>query len=170
MAIASKTANITMKEFGALDLDMFYVGGTKNGGLYGEALVVKNDKLKKDILNYVKRQGAHMGKQRPLSLQFARFFDEDNLWLKLAEHANSMGKRLRQGLVEAGAELVPSSDANHAFVIIENTKISELKSNFEFEQRWQKVGKDKTKIRLVCSWATKSEEVDSFIEAIKKLV
>jgi threonine aldolase len=169
MAIASKSANITMVEFGALGLDMFYIGGTKNGGLYGEALIVKNDKFKKNILNYMKRQGAQMGKQRPMSLQFARFFDEDNLWLKLAEHANSMGKRLREGLAGIGAEVV-ESDANHAFVILDKEHAAELEKHYEVEERLRdEVGKDKTKIRLVCSWATKPEEIDDLIETISKL-
>ena len=168
MAIASETADITMKEFGALDLDMFYIGGGKNGALYGEALVIKNDKFKPDFLNYMKRRGAAMGKQRPLDLQFARFFDEDNLWLEIARYANSMGRRLRDGLVAAGADLTPQSDANHAFLLMKEADIQKLESDFEFA-RWGRAEDGTVKIRLVCGWSTKTEDVDEFLRAVKAL-
>lgn len=165
MAVASQSANITLKEFGALDLDMFYIGSTKNGGLYGEALVINNDKLKPDFMSYMKRQGGHMGKQRPMSLQFARFFDDDNLWLRLAEHANAMAQRLRQGLADIGAELV-ESDANHVFVIIENGALAKLEKDYGLS-RWQQIDDHHTKVRLVCSWLTKDQDVDEFLGAFK---
>jgi threonine aldolase len=168
MAIASESANITTQEFGQLGLDMFYIGGTKNGGLYGEALVINNDIFKPDFDSYMKRRGAHMGKQRPMSLQFARFFDEDNLWLKLAEHANAVGQYLRQGLVDIGAELVGSSDANHAFIIMKNEDAVELEKDYDLG-RWQIIDDQNTKIRLVCSWTTTNEDVDGLVEAVKNL-
>ncbi len=167
MALASKTAAITMPEFGQLGLDMFYIGGTKNGGLYGEALVINNDELKPDFEAYMKRQGADMGKQRPMSLQFARFFDEDNLWLKLAEHANLMAGKLRQGLKNSGAELV-NGDANHAFVTISDSGIKKLQADYDIPI-WQKIDPQTSKVRLVCSWATKNEDIDGFIGAFKSL-
>jgi len=168
MAIASQSAAITTQEFGQLDLDAFFIGGTKNGGLYGEALVIKNDKFKPDFDSYMKRQGAHMAKQRPMSLQFARFFDEDNLWHQLAEHANAMGQHLRKGLFDIGADLVPSSDANHAFVIMKNEDALELEKDYGLE-RWQIIDERNTKMRLVCSWATTDEDVDGFIVAVRNL-
>jgi threonine aldolase len=168
MAIACKSADTTMRQFGALDVDMFYIGGGKNGALYGEALVINNNNLKSDFCRYMKRQGAAVGKQRPLDLQFARFFADDNLWIRLAEHANAMGERLRAGLVEIGAGLVQSSDANHAFVVMKNDWIDKLEKDFGFE-RWQKLDNDNTKIRLVCGWATQPENVDDFLQAVKAL-
>lgn len=168
MALASKSADISLKEFGQLDLDMFYIGCTKNGGLYGEAMVVKNDELKADFQSYMKRQGASMGKPRPISLQFARFFDEDNLYLQLAEHANEMGEYLRKQLVAVGAKLLDQSDANHAFVIINDQDVSTLAEDFAFDV-WGKWDAGTTKIRLVCSWCTKTEDIDGFIETIRSL-
>lgn len=166
MALASKSANITLKEFGRLDLDMFYIGGTKNGGMYGEALVIKNDDLKPDFQNYMKRQGGHMGKQRPMSLQFARFFDDDNLWLSLATHANTMAGRLRQGLASAGAELVHGSDANHVFMVMKNKDLEELEQDYAVD-RWENISDETTKVRLVCGWSTTSEDIDGFLSSRK---
>ncbi len=168
MALASKFAKISLKEFGQLDLDMFYIGGTKNGGLYGEAIVIKNDALKDDFQSYMKRQGASMAKPRPISLQFARFFDEDNLWLQLAGHANEMGEYLRQELTSVGAKLIDQSDANHAFVIMKDSDVDRLAADFDFDisGKWDDTT---TKVRLVCSWCTKPEDVDGFIEAVKSL-
>jgi threonine aldolase len=168
MALASKSSGITLKEFGQLGLDMFYIGGTKNGGLYGEALVIKNDELKVDFQSYMKRQGASMGKPRPISLQFARFFDTDNLYLWLAGHANEMGEYLRKGLTSVGVELVDQSDANHAFVIMKDKDVSELAADFDFDT-WGKWDETTTKIRLVCGWFTKTEDVDRFLHDVRVL-
>lgn len=168
MAIACKSSNTTMQQFGALGLDMFYIGGAKNGALYGEALVINNEELKPNFYRYMKRQGAAVGKQRPLDLQFARFFDEDNLWVNLAEHANAMGERLRSGLLQLGTELVKNSDANHAFVVMKNGVIDEIEKDFELA-RWQKIDNSTTKIRLVCGWSTQPEDIDDFLRAVKTL-
>lgn len=168
MAIACKSASTTMQQFGSLGLDMFYIGGGKNGALYGEALVINNKELKSNFYRYMKRQGAAVGKQRPLDLQFARFFDEDNLWIKLAKHANAMGQRLRHGLVKLGVELTKNSDANHAFVVMKNDIIDNLEKDFELA-RWQKIDNSTTKIRLVCGWSTQPEDVDNFLQTVKTL-
>lgn len=168
MALASQTAGTTLQEFGALDLDMFYIGGTKNGGLFGEALVIKSKALKPDFERYIQRQGANLSKRRVMDLQFARFFDQDDLWLTLGRHANEMAERLREGLIAAGMEITPESDANHAFVVMSNPAIETLQKDFGFS-RWEKINETTTKIRLVCSWATQAEDVDAFVDAAKTL-
>ncbi len=109
-----------------------------------------------------------MSKQRPLSLQFARFFDEDNLWLKLAGHANDMGRLLRNGLKNTGAKPVPGIEANHAFAIMENRHIQELEKHYGLERR-QKIDDTTTKIRLVCGWSTKPEDIEEFLNSLRKL-
>jgi len=169
LAMAISHQNITPEDFGGLDLDMFYIGGTKNGGMYGEALVVKNDEFKRDFASYRKRQGADMGKQRFMSLQFARFFDEDGLWLRLAEHANELGLRLRDGLEKIGVRLMPEATANHAFLILENKYIDKLEKEYGLS-RWEKINDKSTKIRLVCGWSTTKADVDGFLEDISMLL
>jgi threonine aldolase len=166
MALAEKAANTTLQEFGQLDLDAFYIGGTKNGGMYGEALVIKNDQLKPHLLSYMKRQGSHLAKQRLMSLQFARFFDSDDLWLSLAIHANHMTQRLRDGLGETS--LTCEGQANHVFINMKNTDVKKLEEDFEFA-RWKRIDENTTKIRLVCSWATKAEDIDEFLDVVGEL-
>jgi threonine aldolase len=167
MALAEEEANITPAEFGQLDLDAFYIGGTKNGGMYGEALVIKNDQLKPHFLSYMKRQGGHLSKQRLMSLQFARFFADDNLWLNLAVHANHMAQVLRSGLRENNTDC--EGQANHVFMSLKNNHIEQLEEDFEFA-RWEKIDENTTRIRLVCSWATRAEDIDNFLKTIRGVV
>jgi len=166
MAVASRAAGTTMEDMGRLGLDMFYIGGTKNGGMYGEAMVILNDKFKPDFRSYMKQRGGMMSKGRFMGQQFARFFDEDNLWLSLAEHADEMAGLLYIGLKDLGIEFDLAADANQVFPILQDTTIEKLKSNYGFYP-WSKVGSDKTKVRLVCSWATPKEKVEEFLGAVK---
>lgn len=169
MAVASKTADMTMKDMGSLGLDMFYIGGTKNGGMYGEAMVILNDTFKPDFRSYIKQRGGMMSKGRFLGQQFARFFDEDQLWLSAAQHANEMAGLLYDGLKGLGVQFDLTADANQVFPIFENKTIEELNKNYGFYP-WNKVDENRTKVRLVCSWSTPKEMVDAFIEDARKVI
>lgn len=162
MAIASNGANMTMKDVGALDLDMFYIGGTKNGGLYGEAIVVNNPNFKDDLRTYMKQHCSLQAKARFIGQQFERFFAEDNLWYELAGDANNMASVLYQGLIERGVEFANVPHANQVFPILEQSLVDNLEKECGF-YRWQNIG-GKVQIRLVCSWATKKEKIDGFLE------
>jgi threonine aldolase len=169
MAIASETANMTMEDFGNLGLDMFYIGGTKNGGMYGEALVIQNDIFNKDFRHFIKQSGGMMSKGRFIGLQFARFFDEDNLWLNLAWHANEMAQLIFNGLKGLGVEFDLSADANQVFPILDNKVHEQLSKDYGYYP-WNKVSDNKTKLRFVCSWATSKEKVDEFISTAAKIL
>lgn len=169
MAVASKAANMTMEAIGNLGLDMFYIGGTKNGGMFGEALVIQNNIFKKDFRHFIKQRGGMMAKGRFIGQQFARFFDEDELWLNFAQHANQMAQLLYEGLKKAGIEFDLAADANQVFPILDNKVYEQLSQDYGFYP-WNKVGTDKTKVRFVCSWATTKEAVNSLIaDASKQL-
>lgn len=169
MAVTSKAANMTIEDVGGLGLDMFYIGGTKNGGMYGEALVIQNDTFKKDFRHYVKQRGGMMAKGRFIGLQFARFFDEDNLWLNLASHANEMSQLLFDGLSGLGVEFDLAADANQVFPILDNKVYEQLSQDYGFYP-WCKVGSTKTKARLVCSWVTPIEQIEAFIADTKRII
>jgi threonine aldolase len=169
MAIASKQLGLTLQNFGELGLDMFYVGGTKNGGLYGEAIVIVNDELKPNFRNHMKQRGGLMAKGRFMGQQFARFFDTDNLWLQLAEHADAQADRLYAGLEELGVEFDLKSGTNQIFPIFENGLLEGLLKDYGF-YKWSKVSDTKTKVRLVCSWSTQPENVDEFLDSVKQLL
>lgn len=167
MALTSKVAGITPREFGKLRLDMFYVGGTKNGGLGGEAVVIQNNELKEHFRHHMKQRGALMAKGRFMGQQFARLLDEDNLWLTLATHANKMAERLYEGLLSLGIEFDLKPEANLVFPTMDNLLITKLQVDYGFYNRIR-VDDKRNKIRLVCSWATQEENIDDFIYAVKR--
>jgi len=169
MAVASKAANMTMEDVGQLGLDMFYIGGTKNGGMYGEAMVVQNNKFKPDFRSYVKQRGGMMSKGRFLGQQFARFFDDDKLWLTAAQHANEMAEMLYTGLKGLGVQFDLAADANQVFPIFDNQINEKLSKEYGFYP-WNKVDENQIKVRLVCSWSTPREMVEAFIADAKKAI
>ncbi|AAW77302.1 threonine aldolase family protein [Xanthomonas oryzae] len=100
--------------------DAFYIGGTKNGVLLGEALVVIHPVLQADLRYLIKQRGALLAKGMVLSAQFATLF-EDGLFFELAAHANAMAQRLRAGLLAAGVEFTSNSPTNQQFVAVTAT-------------------------------------------------
>jgi threonine aldolase len=147
-------------------VDAFYVGGTKNGALIGEALVICRDSLKEDFRFHMKQKGALLAKGRLLGIQFLELF-RDNLFFELAEHANRMAETLGAALTELNYQFLTHSPSNQIFPILPNEKIAELQEQFAF-LIWGKVDEDHSAIRLVTSWATKEEAVLAFIEQLKQ--
>ena len=147
--------------------DAFYIGGTKNGALMGEALVICNEMLKSDFRYYIKQKGGLLAKGRLLGIQFVQLFKED-LYFELADHANKMADILRAGIKKAGYEFFVDSPSNQIFVIFPNEVIDLLKEKFSFSV-WEKIDDKKTAIRLVTSWATKQEGVDEFVATLNAM-
>lgn len=162
-ALCAKDNDLDLSDFPEL-LDAFYIGGTKNGALMGEALVIKNDSLKEDFRYHIKQKGAMLAKGRVLGIQFYELF-KDNLFFELAEHANKMADRLNIALAEKGYQFLTESSTNQVFPIFSNEMIAELQKNYQFNI-WGKVDNDHFAIRLVTSWATKEEEVEAFINKL----
>lgn len=148
--------------------DAFYIGGTKNGALIGEALVICRPSLQKDFRYYMKQKGALLAKGRILGIQFLELF-KDNLFFDLAAHANKMAELLHNGISKAGYTFLTHSPSNQIFPILPNKLIAELQKNYSF-LIWEKVDSEHSAIRLVTSWATKEEKVFAFIEDVKKEV
>lgn len=148
--------------------DAFYIGGTKNGALLGEALVIIRDSLKEDFRYAIKQKGAMLAKGRLLGIQFLELF-RDDLYFELAGHANQMADRLRKGISEAGFGFLTHSTSNQIFPILPNPLIAELQQKFGFFI-WSKVDEDHSSIRLVTSWATKEEKVNELVEVVKNSV
>ncbi len=165
-ALTSKENDLEISDFVNL-CDAFYIGGTKNGALFGEALVICNDSLKKDFRYNIKQKGALLAKGRLLGIQFAELF-KDNLFFDLASHANEMASLLQDALIEQGYELLIKSPTNQIFPIMSNEDIEILKQKYAFST-WEELDDNKTIIRLVTSWATNKDKVLEFIEDLKKL-
>ncbi len=164
-ALCSEENDLTMSDLAAL-LDAFYIGGTKNGALIGEALVICRDSLKEDFRYHIKQKGGLLAKGRLLGVQFLELF-RDNLFFDLAMHANKMADMLRTELSNANFKFVTHSPSNQLFPILPNALIAELQKKYSF-LIWERVDSDNSAIRLVTSWATKEEEVVGFIEEMKK--
>lgn len=145
--------------------DAFYVGGTKNGALFGEALVIVNDALKPDFRYAIKQHGGMLAKGRLLGVQFGALFEND-LWFTIARHANALADKLQSGIEKAGYSLLVHSPSNQVFPIFPDEMVRKLEKDFAFEiQAHPAPGQ--TCIRLVTSWATEEAAVDAFLKAIQ---
>ncbi|MGO5093207.1 threonine aldolase family protein [Clostridium sp. LCP25S3_F10] len=165
-ALAVKESNLTLKDMCNFS-DAFFIGGTKNGALIGEALVIKNEKLKEDFRYNIKQKGGLLAKGRVLGIQFEELFKE-NLYFELANHANEMANILTKGLKEANCKFFVESKSNQVFPILSNESIKILEEKFSFNI-WEKVDDKNSAIRLVTSWATKKEAILDFVQELKKL-
>lgn len=166
-ALCSKENDVELSDLPTL-VDAFYIGGTKNGALIGEALVICRESLKEDFRFHMKQKGALLAKGRLLGIQFLELF-RDNLFFDLAKHANKMANRLRDELTKANFKFLTHSPSNQIFPILPNSLIEELQKKYSFYV-WEKVAPDYSAIRLVTSWATKEEEIEAFIKEMKNVL
>lgn len=163
-ALTSQGNDLSLAEVTGL-VDAFYIGGTKNGALLGEALVICREELKEDFRFHVKQRGAMLAKGRLLGIQFLELF-RDELFFDLALHANKMAEILREGLKAAGFSFLTHSPSNQLFPILPNNLIAELEKKYGFYV-WSKVDDQHSCIRLVTSWATPEEAVKTFLADTK---
>jgi threonine aldolase len=166
-ALSSEENDLQLSDLGVL-VDAFYIGGTKNGALIGEALVICHDSLREDFRFHMKQKGALLAKGRLLGIQFLELF-RDNLYFELAAHANNMANLLKAGISKEGFRFLTQSPSNQLFPILPNRLISELQKKYSFYV-WEKIDDDSSAVRLVTSWATKEEAVTEFIEAMKNIL
>jgi threonine aldolase len=159
-ALVSAAADMTLPELASL-VDMLYIGGTKNGALLGEALVINAPALKDHFRFHLKQRGALLAKGRLLGAQFVALFDGD-LYFELARHANAMATRLADGLRASGAAFLTEPVTNQVFPILTDVQIDALRAHYSFHV-WTRVDPRRSAIRLVTSWATPDEAVRGFL-------
>lgn len=165
-ALTSRDNDLTLDELSSL-VDIFYIGGTKNGALLGEAIVINNDRLKEDFRYHIKQKGAMLAKGKVLGIQFVELFKND-LFFELANHANKMAYKLSDALSELGYEFLTHPTSNQIFPIMTNEEIQKLEVRYGFNIE-RKIDNNKKAIRLVTSWATVEDAVDEFIVYMKTL-
>ena len=146
--------------------DAFYIGGTKVGALFGEALVIVNEKYKEDFRYIEKQKGAMLAKGRLLGLQFDTLFT-DGLYFKASAHAMKLADRIRAALKEKGIRVYYNSPTNQLFPMLTDEQMNKLKNDFSFCY-WCKNG-DLHVVRFCTSWATQEGDVDILIDAINAL-
>lgn len=162
-ALASDKCDYTMKDLTKM-CDIFYLGGTKAGFLFGEALVIVNDDLKKDVLKLIKQKGAMLAKGFISGLMWERVFSEEDFYLKGSRHAYLSAKLLADGLVKKGYKLNPAFESNQIFVDLNDEKL----------KLWQDVAKFEImdsfdgihRVRLVTTFRTKKSDIVGFLEEI----
>lgn len=149
------------------EADALYIGGTKNGALLGEALVIVNPVLRTDFRHIIKQRGAMLAKGMVVGAQFEALF-EDGLYFVLATHANAMAARLREILQQAGVPLAVDSPSNQVFPILPNAMVERLQQYVEFET-WERRDHGRTVIRLMTSWATPESDIEAFAATFSAL-
>lgn len=159
-AIMSKENDITMADLAQL-CDVFYIGGTKNGALFGEAVVIVNDALKADFRYIMKQHGALLAKGWLLGLQFKVLFEND-LYFDLAKNADELAQYLQAELKQRNVPFLIESSTNQIFPIVSNEQMEILAKKFKFEI-WEKVDESHTCIRFVCSFATNMEQIHTLL-------
>lgn len=162
-ALCSHYSNLSLQDVSELT-DVFYIGGTKNGAIMGEAIVLTNEILKKNFKYYLKQKGALLSKGRLMGVQFLELFKE-NLYFELAQHANDMAKKIADTINNQGYTFLTEPESNQIFPVLPNLLIERLLQKYDF-YIWKKIENNTSAIRLVISWATPESKAAEFIEDI----
>ena len=159
--LAAEGTDVTLADIAALT-DVFYIGGTKSGALFGECVVIKRREIKEDFRYMIKQKGGMLAKGRLLGVQFDTLF-EGNLYVEMGRHADRLAMKLKNGLKEKGYHFYIDSITNQQFVIVDNEKLQEIEKNFvvNYEKR---LDENHMVIRICTSWATKEENVDKLLD------
>ncbi len=154
-ALGAEGADVTLRDIARL-ADIFYIGGTKMGTLFGEAVVARPGLLN-HFFSLVKQHGALLAKGRLLGLQFEVLF-RDGLYEAIGRRAVALALRLREAFRRAGCKVAVESPTNQQFFHLDNCLIDRLAREVSFEY-WGPRGERSSTIRLVTSWATTEEEI-----------
>ena len=144
-------------EFLAQVCDVFYIGGTKVGAFFGEAVVICNPKMKADFRYIMKQRGGMLAKGRLLGVQFGVLFT-DNLYCEIAKHAVDLSMKIRTELTKQGYQFAIESSTNQQFVILSNERYNKLQEKYGLTF-WEKYDDTQSVVRICTSWATKEEAV-----------
>ena len=152
----------------AATCDAFTIGGTKNGLLFGEALVLTNPNLMPHFRRCIKQQGAMLAKGRLLGVQYCAVL-EDGLYLKLAQQAMQTATRLAEGLRQLPLPMLIHSPSNQLFPIVPTAVSEQLQQQVSFEI-WSAADETHTALRFVTAWHTTEAEVDALLDILKTLI
>ncbi|KAF2149228.1 beta-eliminating lyase [Myriangium duriaei CBS 260.36] len=164
-ALASPMCQFTLADILRIT-DLFWIGGTKNGLLFGEAIVVKDPVLAADFKFFVKQSGCLLAKSWIMSVQFAALFGPGDLSAELARHANSMATLLAEGLAQMMGCSVVEPETNQVFATLPSHTVLLLQRRFDF-YIWSKPSNDRWTVRLMTSWATSKANIQSFLAHIQ---
>ena len=156
----------TIQDIAALT-DAFYIGGTKNGLMFGEALVITNPAIATHFRYIIKQRGGLLAKGFLLGLQF-EYALSGGLYFDLAKQANLQADKLRDGLTKLGVSFIVNSPTNQIFPILKTNTVAALAKSVLF-QVWGKVDETRTAIRFVTTWHTDDREIDELLDKVRSL-
>lgn len=162
--MAAPTNDVTLKDLTEL-CDIFYIGGTKVGALFGEAVVIVNPAYRRDFRYIIKQRGGMLAKGRLLGIQFETLFT-DGLYFEISKHAVDLAMKIRKACEEKGFAMQYDSYTNQQFPILPNELVTELRKKYAF-YTWQKVDEEHTSVRFCTSWATDAENVEQLLADIR---
>ncbi len=158
--LMAQNTDVTLEDITRLT-DVFYIGGTKVGALCGEAVVYTHHNMPPHFVNLVKKHGALLAKGRLNAIQFVVLFT-DNLYFDISKNAIELAMFLKEQLKNKGYQLFKDSPTNQQFVVLENSKMEELKKHVGFNF-WEKYDENHTVVRFATSWATTREQIDTLL-------
>ncbi len=161
--LMAKHTDVTLETIAA-NCDVFYIGGTKVGALFGEAVVITKADLIPHFFTIIKQQGALLAKGRLLGLQFDTLFTDD-LYFHISRHAIDMAEKLKNGLTGKGYRFYFKSPTNQQFIILENIRMAQLAQTVSFSF-WEALDEDHTIVRLATSWATQESDIEQLLEVL----
>jgi threonine aldolase len=147
--------------------DVFYIGGTKVGALFGEAVVITAPQLQKDFRYLIKQHGGMLAKGRLLGIQFIALL-EDGLYFEISEHADRLAMKIRAAFEGKGYPFLYESATNQQFPILPDDKLEILKKKYAYSF-WKKIDEKHSAVRFCTSWATREEDVELLVEDIRTL-
>lgn len=163
--LTSDACDITLPELTSI-ADVFYIGGTKQGALFGEAVVIRRESLKKDFRYLIKQGGGMLAKGRLLGIQFETLLG-GGLYFDIARNANIQAARIRDAFKANGCDFLVDSPTNQQFPILTEEMAERLSADFGFET-WRKMDDGRVAVRFCTSWATTPEMVDALVAAVKQ--
>ena len=167
MGLAVEEAGVNFENL-AEHLDAFYIGGTKCGAMFGEALVILNDRLKQNFRFHMKQHGAMMAKGWIVALQFQVLFT-DNLYEEIGKHCNEMAGLLSAFFESRGYSFFTPSNTNQIFPILPNHVIRRMREEY-IASDWAVIDETHTAVRFCTSYATKREEIERFCERFEEFI
>ncbi len=162
-ALAAPENDVTLADLARL-CDAFYIGGTKCGAMFGEAIVLPDPKRIPHFTAIIKQHGALLAKGRLLGIQFDELFKND-LYLTIGQKAINQANRMRQALRQAGYQLVGNNPTNQIFCLVSNEQMAKLAKQMDFSF-WETYDDSHTIIRFVTCWSTNDADVERFCQMI----
>ena len=164
--LAAKGNDVSMVDLARL-CDVFYIGGTKVGALFGEAVVISNPALKEDFRYLIKQRGGMLAKGRLLGVQFDALMT-DNLYFDIASHAVALADQMRDCFVQEGYPFLVPGITNQIFPILPDSLLAKLSEKYVFCEQ-ERVDENHRAVRFCTSWATKAEAVEQFCQDLHDL-